>query len=139
MYKLILILNIIHHKDSTCMWNIRYAMKRGYEVPFEFLVQIADSKEPYKGIDLDIIELIFELIKDYVYNSFGEREALQSSSLFEEECTMDEKMECLVTGIYPKSLSAIKRDFSIAFKYHWEVTKQQITKFFLNMLHKMKT
>ena len=55
------------------MWNVQYAMKRGYEVPFEFLRQIVGTNDPYKGIDLEIIELIFELVKDYVYNSFGSK------------------------------------------------------------------
>lgn len=57
-------------------------MKKGYEIPFEFLKNIVENKQTYTGIQLDIIELIFEIIKDYIYNGFGSKESLESSSLF---------------------------------------------------------
>jgi hypothetical protein len=60
MYKLILLLNIVNYKqDPTDMWSIRYGARRGYEVPFLFLQEFANSPHPYKDIDLDIIDLLF--------------------------------------------------------------------------------
>lgn len=73
-----------------------------------------------------------------MYNSWGSKEAVESSNIFEEECTMDEKMEALVTGVYPKNYSTIRRDHSLAFKYEWHDPKSTFIELFLGMLNKMK-
>jgi len=139
MYKLILILNIFELNESNCsMWKVKFAIRRGYEIPFEFLRQIADTNDSYSSIDLDIIELIYEIIKEYVFSAFGSKEAMESASLFEEDCTMDEKMECLLTGVYPKQYSSVRKEYSTSYVYEWETTKPVFTKLFLEMLNKMK-
>ena len=60
MYKLILILNILGYTETNdSIWNVKFAINHGYEIPFKFLKKIVETKELYSSIDLDIIELIF--------------------------------------------------------------------------------
>ena len=51
---------------------------------------------------------------------------------------MDEKMECLVTGVYPKQYSSIRRDYLLSYRYELETSKKAFIKLFLDMLNKMK-
>jgi hypothetical protein len=42
MYKLILILNILEFSEGhNSLWNVRFAIKKGYEVIFDFFKNIA--------------------------------------------------------------------------------------------------
>lgn len=51
---------------------------------------------------------------------------------------MDEKMECLLTGVYPKPYSSYRRDYMSSFKYEWIESKQVFVSLFIDLLTKMK-
>lgn len=51
---------------------------------------------------------------------------------------MDEKMQCLLTGVYPKTYSSSRRDYMTAFKYEWVESKEVFISLFMKLLIKMK-
>lgn len=133
-------LNIIAYLSESSVeteraWVRFFIENKGVELLYLRLKEFMASAQ--EEIELDIINYSIKLLYEYFLRCFADKRSAEAIALLNHDADIDDKVEYLVTGFFPKVEQRLK-GVEVERLYEWEgEAKSQVCSEFIRFLRRM--